>query len=280
MLPQDFGQSGWVNGNQYVTSTEIFGILPLPEQTRNHLGLLDFHPIFAKKHEIKYEYLARQQNTRVAVLPIHTKAERWLFAFLVSETHGLFSGPREPDWVAVATRWAGHADGKTIFYKVSALPSFCKAKLTISQLPEHLKSYWKTWQENVNEKNSIKINETTYKELVKLLNIHTAQNPFPSIPAAQPTPLRKQIAWGSRSMAEPTQQSTLEPWHVRILLDHHTAAQSALQFCFGESGAAAQQSVADRKGKKCALPEDIVDQPHQNLKLQRIRKTRNCLFFT
>jgi hypothetical protein len=106
----------------------MFGILPLPQQTRNNLGLLDYHPTFAKKHDIKYEYLARQQNTRIAVLPIHTKAECWLFAFFVSETHGLFSGPREPDWVAVATKWARHADGKTIFYKVSILLSFCNAK--------------------------------------------------------------------------------------------------------------------------------------------------------
>ena len=190
--------------------------------------------------------------------------------------HGLFSGPREPDWVAVATRWAGHADGNIIFYKLVHCRHFvndCNAKLTASQLPEHLKSYWKTWQENVNEKNSIKVNEVTYKELINLLNIHTAQNPFLSVPAAQPTPLCMQIASGSRPTTAEQSQRTLEPWHVRILLDHHTAAQSIVQYSFGESGAAAQQSIADRKGKKCALPEDIVDQPHQ--KLQR-RSTRTC----
>jgi len=55
----------------------------------------------------------------------------------------------------------------------------------------------------------------------------------------------------------------LEPWHVMQVLDHHTAAQSAVQFLFGESGAAIQRALADRqlKGKKWALPEDIVDQP-------------------
>jgi hypothetical protein len=106
---KDFGQSGWVlvSGNQYVTSIELFDIYitfaPANSHSPIRLGLLEdlgFHPIFAKKHEpeIKYEYLARQQNTCVAVLPIHTKAERSLFAFLVSETHGLFSGPREPNW--------------------------------------------------------------------------------------------------------------------------------------------------------------------------------------
>ena len=98
---------------------EVFGILPLPQQIQERLGLLDFHPLFVKKHNIKHAYLAQQQNAHTAVLPIHTKAECWLFTFLVSEIYGLFSGPREPDWEAVATRWVAHADGKTIFYKVS-----------------------------------------------------------------------------------------------------------------------------------------------------------------
>jgi len=121
----------------------------------------------------------------------------------------------------------------------------------------------------------MKVNEKTYKELVGLLNIHAAQNPFPSIPAAQPIPLRRQIATGSRPEAEPR----LEPWHIRILLDHHTAAQSAVQFSFGESGAAAQQSIADRKGKKRALAEDIVDivdQPQQKLQKRGPRTCPRC----
>lgn len=101
-------------------STEIFGILPVAKPTRTRLGLLDFHPGFAEKKKTKHTYLAKKQNTRVAVLPIHTKAERWLFAFLVSDTHGLFSGRNEPNWEAVAVRWAGHSDGITIFYKVSS----------------------------------------------------------------------------------------------------------------------------------------------------------------
>ena len=78
----------------------------------------------------------------------------------------------------------------------------------------------------------MKVNETTYKELVNILSIHTAQNPFPSVPAAQPTSLRRQTTSGSRPEAE-SSTHTLEPWHVRRLLDHHVAVQSAVQFSPG-----------------------------------------------
>jgi hypothetical protein len=76
---------------------------------------------------------------RTLVLPSSLFIQRLcsLFAFLVSKMHGLFSGPCEPDWVAMATRivtrWAGHADEKTNFYKVSTLLLFCNAKLTTSR---------------------------------------------------------------------------------------------------------------------------------------------------
>jgi hypothetical protein len=120
-LPAEFRPGGWVNGDRYMRSNERFGILPIPEGIRARIGLLEFHSDFAVKKKIKHIYLARLQHTRIAVLPVHTKAERWLFSFLVSETHGLFAGPREPNWEAVAIRWAGHSDGVTIFYKVSMM---------------------------------------------------------------------------------------------------------------------------------------------------------------
>jgi len=123
IIPAEFGLGGWLNGDKYLRSAELFGILPLPSPTQTHLGLLPFHSEFAKKKKTKHTYLARQQGTRIAVLPIHTKAERWLFSFLVSETHSLFAGPREPNWKVVAMRWAGHSDGISIFYKVSIIHS-------------------------------------------------------------------------------------------------------------------------------------------------------------
>jgi hypothetical protein len=91
----------------------------MPTRTREQLGMLEFHANFAKRKGTKHMYLARQQKTRIAVLPIHTKAERGLFKLLVSDSQGLFSGKKEPSWEVVATKWVGHCDGISVFYKVS-----------------------------------------------------------------------------------------------------------------------------------------------------------------
>ena len=58
-------------------------------------------------------------------------------------------------------------------------------------------------EKNDNEKNSIKDNEmpVTYKELVSLVNAWTSTLPGAHF-RPQPTPIRMQIASGSRPMAE------------------------------------------------------------------------------
>src|SRR5208283_277530 len=117
-VPPNFGPGGWVNGNQYVQSKEVFGILPLPEISRRSLGMLVYHPDFAKEKKIRHNYLATKQNARFAILPIHTKEERALFRLLIADLNGFFAGKKEPDWQAVAARWSSHADGISIFYKV------------------------------------------------------------------------------------------------------------------------------------------------------------------
>ena len=117
-LPKNFGPGGWVNGDNYVRSTEVFGILPLPDNFRDNLGMLVYHPHFAKDKNIRHHYLAIKQNTRMAVLPIHTKPERALFRLLVANAQGLFSGNRQPNWQVLASQWASHSDGLHIFYKV------------------------------------------------------------------------------------------------------------------------------------------------------------------
>jgi hypothetical protein len=100
------------------------------------------------------------------------KAERGLFALLVSDVHGLFAEKREPNWKAVASRWVGHSDS--------------------------VKAYWKKWEENVNEKNSIKINQETYDRIAATLGQHSASKTIPTIPPAQPTSIQQQITAGLR----------------------------------------------------------------------------------
>lgn len=108
----------WVNGNAYVQAKETFGILPMGNQTRNALGMQPYSLQLAKDLKMRHSYLAACQNTAYAILPVHTHEERSLFHLLVTAPGGQFTGLREPNWQAVAAKWAEHGDGKKIFYKV------------------------------------------------------------------------------------------------------------------------------------------------------------------
>jgi hypothetical protein len=110
----------WVNGNNYQRSKEVFGVLPLPKSQKERLGMHDFNAEFSKATKTRHQYLSCQQNTLVAVLPIHTKPEQALFKALVADlsSDGLFSGKKQPNWESVSMRWSQHADGREIFYKV------------------------------------------------------------------------------------------------------------------------------------------------------------------
>ena len=82
-----------------------------------------FNREYARGMKIRHQYLATQQNTLVAVLPVHTKAERALFKSLVADPKGLFAKERMPSWEAVAAQWSELVDGQDIFYKVSITES-------------------------------------------------------------------------------------------------------------------------------------------------------------
>ncbi len=126
---------------------------------------------------------------------------------------------------------------------------------TCSKLHEHLKAYWK---ENVNEKNSIKINQETYDRIAATLGQHSALKNIPTIPPAQPTSIRQQITAGLRP--DPV-ANEVDHWHVSMLLTNHSALQSAVQFTFGKSAGPRAQLSEVTRGKKRALPDDTVDQP-------------------
>jgi hypothetical protein len=119
--PSNFGPGGWVNGNHYQHTTEIFGVLPMPKLQRDRLSIHAFNLEYARGVKIRHQYLATQQNTLVAVLPVHTKAECALFKSLVADPKGLFAKERMPSWEAVAALWSEHVDGQDIFYKVSIM---------------------------------------------------------------------------------------------------------------------------------------------------------------
>jgi len=68
--------TGWVNGNDYTCSAEVFGILPVDRSTQNKLGMLEYCHEHATTMKIQFADLAQQQGTCSAVLPVHTAVMR------------------------------------------------------------------------------------------------------------------------------------------------------------------------------------------------------------
>lgn len=126
---------GWVNGNDYETTNETFGILPLSDVTRAKLQMLPYNPQLARDLKIRHQHLAQEQKTQFAVLPIHTPEEQALYRTLAKRPDGLFAGKTQPNWVAVAQDWARFCDGIYIFYKVS--PFLASYSSSMSSLLTH-----------------------------------------------------------------------------------------------------------------------------------------------
>ncbi|KAF7776631.1 hypothetical protein Agabi119p4_5024 [Agaricus bisporus var. burnettii] len=52
---------GWVNGNMYIQTKEVIGILPIPNEVRNLNGMSSYHSTLNQNQ--KYSFVARMQNT-------------------------------------------------------------------------------------------------------------------------------------------------------------------------------------------------------------------------
>lgn len=126
---------GWVNGNDYVRSPETFGILPLSPASQNALNIYPFSHEHALNEKIHYYDLTQLQQTRVAILPIHTPDERALFSSLLAQRSGHLASRSQPNWVSLACEWSNHANGRTIFYKVrQILPAICHTNMLFVSL--------------------------------------------------------------------------------------------------------------------------------------------------
>lgn len=125
LVPDARHISGWVNGNLYQKSTEVFGILPIPENIRANSGMQPFVESIDSESPQRYTFLARKHTTRKAVLPLHLPAEYKLFSKLMRENP--FFNTRdghEPDWVQAVKIWNRYAENQTdVLYKVSSTSS-------------------------------------------------------------------------------------------------------------------------------------------------------------
>lgn len=106
--------NGWVNGRLYAATDEVFGILPIPPQSRDALRFRPYDNTHPPKH---HRYLAERQGTEHAVLPLATPAEKKLFNDLM-RTHPKFMTASEPKWDECAAIWTEYCNGYDIFYKV------------------------------------------------------------------------------------------------------------------------------------------------------------------
>ncbi|KAG6818631.1 hypothetical protein H0H93_003310 [Arthromyces matolae] len=129
----------WVNGNLYQKTSEEMGVSPIPEHIRNQAGMDEYVDVTDKKQ--KQSDLAKMQNTRYPVLPVHTVREKKLFGQLMMECEEFRTSTTSIKAAAVKI-WNRHADPENdVYYK----------------LEEHLTSYFNgNWKENANIKQSIR----------------------------------------------------------------------------------------------------------------------------
>ncbi|KAG1773608.1 hypothetical protein EV702DRAFT_1200931 [Suillus placidus] len=203
---QDSGLATWLNRDDFEPARESFGILPFAPATCAKLGMGPYQAEYAKGCKIKHDYLAGQQQTLVAVLPVHTVEEKALYRLLLKNNTGQFSGKKQPNWITLAQEWQRHTNGTSIFYK----------------LPEHLKSYFKIWNEHQNEHNSVEQNKSAYDELQKLLAVPVG---MPEITLAQRETVADQIL-GSAQLAA---SDELSDWQIGVILGRSSLQQTLLQ---------------------------------------------------
>ena len=120
LIPDSQMIEGWVNTSMNVPTKEVYGILPIPEEVCHKSAMQPF--VSEGGEKISHRYLASKQQTRYAVMNVHTTEEKQTFTTLM-KTHPVFNrNNQDPDWKEAVKVWNSiHANGKTIFYKARLL---------------------------------------------------------------------------------------------------------------------------------------------------------------
>ncbi|KAF8238191.1 hypothetical protein L208DRAFT_1355534 [Tricholoma matsutake] len=82
-VPESHLITGWVNGNLYIPSNKVSGVLPIPDDIRVKSGMGEYQALLHLNQPQKF--LASMQGTRKPILPIHSCEECNLFWQLVAE---------------------------------------------------------------------------------------------------------------------------------------------------------------------------------------------------
>lgn len=109
--------TGWVNGNFYLPSTEVLGILPVPPEIQSTSGMTEYLPSLGTKW--RHKFLAEMQGTNKAILPIHNHTEKELFRELMRTNTDFNSSGGPSNWDRAARVWNSYANANdVVFYKV------------------------------------------------------------------------------------------------------------------------------------------------------------------
>ncbi len=106
-----------MNGNLYVHTKEVFGILPIPTDVQIEGGMQPHQSSLDRP--TRHAFLAARQGTRKAILPVHTSAEYKLFSKLMRDDPAFNQQNGEPNWSQGVKIWNRYAEtDEEIFYKV------------------------------------------------------------------------------------------------------------------------------------------------------------------
>lgn len=197
--------------------------------------MFEYNDQYACDQKIHHQWVAKQQGMLVAMLPVHTCKKRDPFHLLVhSSPLFLDIATRQPNWTSLTAVWATHANGKIIYYKVLNLTMAVTSEadmVIIPQLLEHLKVYYKIWNNYCNESNTIALNTNAANRIHVLLRSQPSDlNP------TTPTALLMTL---QDTLAAPNPSTTLgkvfSPWQIGNLLNHHVLQQLALLYLYADT---------------------------------------------
>ena len=125
------------------------------------------------------------------------------------------------------------------------------------QLPEHVKTYYKSWQDYQNEKVSVTLSNNAVSRIRHLLENSTGN--LPVISALIPQPLADTVKSPSQHNEHAVTLTNNGKWQIENLLDTHRLASSSVGYRYIQSNLStpsqSSSTAGSRKRKAENLPE-------------------------
>jgi hypothetical protein len=148
------------------------------------------------------------------------------------------------------------------------------------QLPEHVKAYYKTWQDYQNEKVSVTLSNNAVSRIRHLLESSTGN--LPIISALIPQPLADTIKSPSQHNEHAVTLTNSGKWQIENLLDTHRLACSSIGYRYIQSNPSSTESTPSQSsstaGSRKRKAEHLLDgDPTHVGTLGTARKARRCM---